>query len=147
VKETLVEAQKLLDAGTASRLRTFVEKCMSAGLIPLSSTKQWIPFRRHAMIQYPQWAAAKSYHLTVFYLVRAKEIGLWFPVNQYYTNVLGLDLPKLRHGLKGLGFTPTGKNQDYYVAFNSGQDQAFFDQLIGFVTVLDQNLQATLQTK
>jgi uncharacterized protein (TIGR02391 family) len=147
VKETLVEAQKLLDAGTASRLRTFVEKCMSDGLIPQSSGKQWIPFRRHALIQYSHWTEAKPYHLPVFYLIRAKDIGLWFPVNQYYANVRGLDLSSVQQGLKDLGFTATGKNQDYYLALSPGQEQAFFDRLLKFLTALSGDLQATLKDK
>jgi uncharacterized protein (TIGR02391 family) len=108
VEAALLDAEKLLGTGTASRLRAFLGKCVTAGLKPVASASQWIPFRRHALVQYDHWPQAKPYPLTVFYVVRRKEIGLWFPLNQYYSNVKGLDLTTVDHELKPLGFTPTG---------------------------------------
>jgi hypothetical protein len=73
--------------------------------------------------------------------------SLWFPVNSYYTNVQGLDLSVVHQGLLGLGFTPTGKHQDYYLALSPGQEQGHFDRLLKFLTTLSGDLQATLKDK
>lgn len=147
VEAALSEAEKLLGTGTASRLRTFVSECIRIGLKPQAKPKQWIPFRRYALIQYSHWPEPKPYFVTVFYLVQREEIGLLFPVNSYLANVKGLSLSPIRQDLLGLGFTPTGKSQDYYLALHSSHNQVFFDQLIELVSKLNRELAITLQNK
>jgi len=83
VEAALSEAEKLVGTDMASRLRAFVSKCIMIGLKPQAAAKQWIPFRRYALVQYRHWPEPKPYLVTVFYLVRREEIGLQFPVNSY----------------------------------------------------------------
>jgi uncharacterized protein (TIGR02391 family) len=147
VEAALSEAEKLLGTGTASRLRTFVSECIRIGLKPQAKPKQWIPFRRYALIQYSHWPEPKPYFVTVFYLVQREEIGLLFPVNSYLANVKGLSLSPIRQDLLGLGFTPTGKIQDYYLALHSSHNQVFFDGLMELVSKLNRELAITLKNK
>jgi hypothetical protein len=147
VEAALSKAEKLLGTGMASRLRTFVSKCITIGLKPQATAKQWIPFRRYALVQYSHWPKPKPYFVTVFYLVQGEEIGLWFPVNAYYKNVKGLSLSPIQQDLQDHGFTPTGKIQDYYLALHSIHTQVFFDQLIELVSKLDRELAITLKNK
>jgi len=147
VEAVLSEAEKLLGAGTASRLRTFVSKCIMIGLKPQATPKQWIPFRRYALVQYSHWPEPKPYFVTVFYLVQREEIGLWFPVNAYYKNVKGLSLSPIQQDLQDHGFTPTGKIQDYYLALHPSHNQVFFDKLIELVSKLNRELAITLKNK
>ena len=143
----LADAEKLLGSGIASRLRAFLGKCLKAGIKPQSDTKQWVPFRRYAMLSHSHWPAPKPRALTVFYVVRAKEVGLFFPINQYWVNVKGLELQPIVQSLRTLGFMPSGKTQDYYLALTSGHDQVFFDKLSEFVANVNDQLEATLKTK
>jgi len=144
VEAALSEAEKLLGTGTASRLRAFVSECIKIGLKSQATGKQWIPFRRYALIQYSHWPKPKPHLVTVFYLVRGEEIGLRFPVNSYLALVKGLSLSPISQDLQGLGFTPTDQIQDYALALHRSHDQVFFDRLIELVSKLDGELAGTL---
>jgi uncharacterized protein (TIGR02391 family) len=145
VDAALSDAEKALGAGAADRLRTFLGRCIMLGLRPGLRSKQWLPFRRHALVQYGHWPEARPFRLTVLYLTRGNEIGLLFPINQYYSNVKGLNLRPLHQSLKGLGFTPTGKHRDPYIVLNAKHNQAFFDRLLEFTATLNSELEASLQ--
>lgn len=147
LEAALAEAEKAHGPSLASRLRAFLGKCTKSGIKPESGTKQWIPFRRYAMLTHSHWPTPKPRAVTVFYVVRDKEVGLYFPVNQYWANVTGMRLPPAVQFLRSMGFVTSGKTQDYHLPLSSGHDQVFFDKLGEFVATVNDELESTLNTK
>jgi uncharacterized protein (TIGR02391 family) len=151
LEATLIKMEKTIGAAATSRLRRFLWKCMTSGVKPATTTQQWVwlPFRRHALMQYENWPKAKPYPLTIFYFV-AQEQGqyFWVPVNQYYSKVVGLDLNSIKRSLRALEFQPSGKLQDYRIDIKTNLGVQFFDDFFDLVqdvsaeleTLLDQSL-------
>jgi len=134
VNQVIDQVEKTVGAGAASRLRTYVSKCVKAGLTPNPKTKQWIPFRRHALMKYEHWEKAKPYSLAMFYLVLGvPDQVIQFPVYQYYQLIVGFDLEAFRSRLQALGFHPVGQQKYYTVDIRMYNDAAFFEGLTGLV--------------
>jgi uncharacterized protein (TIGR02391 family) len=145
LEQALQAFEKTSDAATTNRLRIFLSKCVKLGVNPRSTTKQWVPFRRYALVQYPHWEKPKPHAITVFYLfTEANEQGFWFPVNQYYSLVVDFDTKRIAQELRSLGFHPTGKSQDYSLRLKNHASQQFFDSLLDIVQRTAQAFEATL---
>lgn len=130
----------------AHRVRVFVGRCLKEGLDTRPVAKQWLPFRKHALMKYAHWDSPKPHALTVFYIYTSeKDQGLWFPINQYYKLVVGLDTERITVRLKELEFKQSGKTQDYMVSFSKQNSQAFFDAVFDLVKQTTKDLESTLK--
>jgi uncharacterized protein (TIGR02391 family) len=126
----IIELEKTISTGAASRLRTFISKCIKLGLEPGASAKQMIPFKRHAFMKYDTWDKPRPYPFALFYLVSGvKDQTLQFPVHLYYRLVVGFDLEELQKDLQNLGFRPVGQQKNYAVDLRLHNDQTFFEKL------------------
>jgi uncharacterized protein (TIGR02391 family) len=145
VERAITIVEQKIGPGVASRLRMFLGKCRKLGIEPKPG-KTWVPFKRHAFMQYSDWKNPKQHFLTVFYIVAAEENqAFWFPLNQYYTNVVGFDIDPISESLRVLGSVRTGKYRDPQLDLKVHNDQAFFDALFALVERISQELEETLQ--
>ena len=143
--QVIAEVEKTLGAGVTGRLRTFVSKCVKLGLEPDPKTKQWIPFKRHALMKYDGWEKPKPHRLPMFYLVlEEKGQVIQFPVHQYYRLVMGFDLGAFQTELLGLGFHPVGQQKYYTMDLRLHNDAAFFDKLADLVLKTREQIDRTL---
>lgn len=139
----LIEASQ--DSRVASRVRIFAGKSLKAGLTIRTSARDWLPFRKHARVQVHGTGEPKPHLVTVYYIVGTdKAQGLWFPVNQYYRNVVGLDIEPIKKELKRLGFQSSGKSQDFYADLRTQHDQAFLDEVLALVCHVAKQFEGTL---
>jgi uncharacterized protein (TIGR02391 family) len=126
----ILDLEKTISAGVASRLRTFISRCIKSGLEPGASAKQMIPFKRHALMKYDTWDKPRPYPFALFYLVSGvKDQTIQFPVHLYYRLVVGFDLEDLQKDLQNLGFRPVGQQKNYAVDLRLHNDQTFFEKL------------------
>ena len=126
-------------------MRTFVSKCIKLGLEPDPKTKQWIPFKRHALMKFESWDRPKPHRIAVFYLVLdAKGQVIQFPVHQYYQLVMGFDLETFQTELHGLGFYPVGQQKYYTIDLRLHNDAAFFEKLTDLVLKTREQIDRTL---
>jgi uncharacterized protein (TIGR02391 family) len=134
------------DAKVANRVRLFASKCIREGFLIRATATQWIPFRKHALIQRENTAQPKAHAVVLFYITGTeKEQGLWFPVNQYYSPIVGLNLNPIKKALKELGFQPWGdKTQDYYASLLVHNSQEFLDQVFQLIRKVAADFEATL---
>jgi hypothetical protein len=145
VERAITIVEQKIGPGVASRLRMFLGKCTKLGIQPRPA-KALVPFRRHAFLRYSHWENPKRYLLTVFYvIVEENSQGFWFPVNEFYSNVVDFDTDRLSKNLRDLGFVPTGKYRDFQLDLKTHNDQAFFDVLFELVERISQELEETLQ--
>lgn len=129
IEETLAMITAELGQDVAARLRLFLEKSQKLGLISKAAVN-WIPFRAYALQSRAEWPEPKPYKIAAFYLVADKKNpALWFPVNQYYARVVGLDTDPIMRQLRQLGFVPTGKTRDYRLNLRDKNDADFFEAL------------------
>lgn len=112
VENALAEVDASIGPGSASRLRTFLGKCIRIGMRP-TGYAQWIGFRAFGLVQFDHWNEPKPHAFAVFYLLAAGlSPGLLFPVNDYYAYVVGFNVDRLTEDLAELGFRPAGKKQE-----------------------------------
>jgi len=146
LENTLVDIEKTIGAGSTARLRMFLGRCVSVGLRITETPKQWIPFKRYALMQYDHWGKPKPHLLTLFYVFnQGKDKLLWFPINQYYKNVVDLDVANIQKDLKLAGFQIFGKYQDYTADLKTQNSSAFFDQLLDIVIEISKDLEMRLE--
>ena len=146
VERTLLRVEKGPGAKSVSQVRLFLGRCSNEGLDINTSATKWIPFRRRTLIKRDGWEQPKPHPLTVFYLYNNdNDQGVWFPVNQYYKNVIGIDRDDIIKRLRGMGFQPFGSVQDLYISFKTVRDKEYYDQLFVFVQQIRKELDATLQ--
>jgi len=132
--QVITGVDKLLGAGAASRLRTFVSKCVMLGLKPAPKTTQWIPFRRQGLMKYDDWDKPRPHNFAMFYLVvGAKDHVIQFPVGQYYRLVVGFDLEAFKLQLQELAFHPVGQQAYYTADIRLHNDAEFFKRLTELV--------------
>lgn len=131
----------------ADRLRTFVTRCVALGLKPRANATQWTSLRRYASLQIDKPPRTKSSLVTVLYVVNDRQTGLYFPVHQYWSAIVGVDLSSLAQSLQALGFSPEGKYQDYRLNLSPGLDQTYFSRLYDFVVHVSELFEATLVLK
>ncbi len=144
VENAIEFVDQAIGPAEASRLGMFLSKCQRLGLKPVRA-KRWLPFRSYALQNRSIWDEPKVKRTTVFYLLAdSEDPGLWFPVNQYYTLVPGVDIELIKKELGTLGFVPAGKQRDYYVTIRQKNDQAFFDGLYQLVETIEKFFKATL---
>lgn len=144
VEQALMMIDKEIGSDVAGRVRIFLGRSQKLGLKPKVAT-YWLPFRSYALQTRSQWAEPKPHRLTVFYLVAdEKNPALWFPINQYYANVVGLDTEQIVRTLRKLGFVPSGRNRDYRLNLRDRNDVEFFEALFELVTQIERDLEATL---
>ncbi len=145
VERAVAAVEQKIGAAVASRLRVFLGKCRRLGLEPKKGAKAWVPFRQRALSELEHWENPKPYPLSVFYVVIEETWqGIWFPVNQYYSRVIGFDLEQLSENLRDLGFLPSGRHRDFYIDLKEHNDEAFFDALFGLVEQTSEALEKTL---
>ena len=146
VRTVLVELEANLGASPTGRLQAFILKCIKAGIRPQASPKVTIPFRKHALVKYDHWNKPKPYPVSIFYLTnRKKEYSLRFPVNRYYSNIIGLDTTWFKQDLKSLGFQTAGRYQSHMINLHIRNDQLFFDKLFDIVMRLCDEIEKRLQ--
>ena len=146
VRSVLAEMEASLGMNPSSRLQGFALKCIKSGVKPQASPKVNIPFRKHALVKYEHWRKPKPYPVTIFYLTnRKKEFGLRFPVNRYYSNIVGLETTWFKQELKTLGFQTAGRHQNYIINLQIRNDQPFFDKLFDTVIRLADEIEKRLQ--
>jgi len=138
----LADVQKGIGLPATNRIRLFLHECLKTDIPARSSAKQWIPFRKYALVKHDHWDTPKSHPIAIFYLMATG--GLWFPVNQYYNQIVGLDTQHIISDLKQLGFKSTGKYQDLFISFTTHNQQAFFDNLLVLIKRIAQNFEATI---
>lgn len=142
----LTDVEKVIGPGSTSRLRKFLGRCVKSGIKPTVASKQWIPFKRYALMKYDHWDKPKPHQLTLFYLFLGEnEKFLWFPVNQYYINVIDLDIDGFKKDLKTVGFQLFGKHKDYSADLKTHNSSLFFDQLFDIVIELSRELETRLE--
>ncbi len=146
VRGILTDLEANLGVNPSSRLQAFALKCIKSGIRPRVSTKINIPFRKHALIKYEHWRKPKPYPVPIFYLSnKKKEFILRFPVNRYYSNIVGLDTTWFKQDLKSLGFQTAGRNQNFIINLQVRNDQPFFDKLFDTVMRLCDEIEKRLQ--
>jgi len=145
VEVALVRVEEAIGPGAASRLRTFLGKCLKElGLKP-ATAKQWIPFKRYALYKLDQWEKPRSHPITVFYL-RATDPEYRLQFSTYhYVRVVGFNADWLIKELTGLGFQLVGKNQEPRIDLRIHNDQSFFDTLFELVKRTADELEQTLR--
>ena len=145
VEQVIVEVEKTIGAAVAGRLRTLAGKCIKLGLVPAPETKQWIPFRRHALMKYDEWDKPKPYRLALFYLILGgKGQVIQFPVHQYYRLVVGFDVDAFQSQLHDLGFYPVGKEKYYTIDLRLHNDASFFEKLTNLIVTTTEQVDRTL---
>jgi uncharacterized protein (TIGR02391 family) len=142
VEKLLENIEQNIGPGAASRFRSFLGRCVAAGLKPSKSAKAWIPFRRRAFVRFDWWDEPKSHNIAVFY---HDSRTLSFPIHGYYAGVVGFDVDQLVEELMELRFRPSGKKRDPAIDLRTSDDQAFFDSLYELVVRTADNLEDTLQ--
>jgi uncharacterized protein (TIGR02391 family) len=131
-------------APVAGRVRAFCARCVGLGL-SVRTTKTWIPFRTRALVQRQNWTEPRRHMVTVFYLYTAEpEHGLWVPVSQYYSQVVGLNLEPFKFQLRELGFQTTGSYDNYYVSLNTHHSQTFLSGFFAYTEGVKKALEKTL---
>jgi hypothetical protein len=126
----LSEFENREGTAAATRVRLFLSRCVDLGLTPRTGTKKWIGFRRYARVRYPHWKEPRSHAVTLFYFyIDGDARGLWFPVHQYHSNVVGFDTKPIANALRALGFTPNGKAEDYSRRLTKDLSQEFYNSL------------------
>jgi uncharacterized protein (TIGR02391 family) len=130
IEQALNALEQKIGKVPVMRVRVFLRQCEKLNIHSSSMAKQWIPFRKHALVQSDPQKQPKSQRVTVFYLsTNAKEQGLWFPINQYWSRIIGIDKKKPLEALKELGFQPMGNVQDPYLNLNLSHSQEMFEEL------------------
>lgn len=148
VEAALTQIEQKIGPGATGRLRVFLGRCVrEAGLKPGTKSKQWIPFKRYALYKTDYWEKAKPHAIGVFYLVTGAAYDLGFPLQYYYSNVVGFDSDELIDALGDLGFQAWGKNQEPYVDFKLHNSQAFFDGLFDVIKRTAEELEQTLKAE
>jgi uncharacterized protein (TIGR02391 family) len=145
VDNLLEGAEEKIGPGATSRLRVFLGKCVKAGL-KSTSAKQWIPFRKYALLERDGWAKPKARPIAVFYLFWDRSgYALSFPTSYYYASVVGFNVDRLIEQLTEIGFRPSGKNQEPRIDLHAHNSQSFFEDLFDLVVQIMDELEETLQ--
>lgn len=146
IENTLVALEQQIGVPPTTRVRVFLRKCLKLNLQVRLDAKQWIPFRRQALVKSSPEKPAKSHLVTVFYLTAStKEQGLAFPINQYYSNIVGIDKAKYLEALKGLGFQLIGQLRDPYTSLNLNHNQDFLEKVYALVVQINNDFENTLK--
>jgi uncharacterized protein (TIGR02391 family) len=148
VEIVLEKTEETMGPGAASRLRTFLGKCVRTGIKPSSKAKWSIPFRRYGLWKHHDWDEPKSHRIAMFYVeVGGKEPRFYFPVSYYYGNLINFDVERLVDELTEMGFRPSGKYQEPRVDLRLHNDQEFFDALFDLLVRTSEELDDTLQQR
>jgi hypothetical protein len=141
--EALLESiEQSIGPGAASRFRSFLGRCVRAGLKPAKGATQWIPYRRYAFTKFDWWDEPKPHNIAVLY---HGTKTLSFPISAYYAAVVGFNVDQLVEELLELGFQRSGRKRDPVIDLRTSNDQAFFDSLYELVVRTADNLENTLQ--
>lgn len=146
----LALAEKRIGASAASRLRVFLGECMKlgAGLQPASTPKQWIPFQKHALFRAPEWKEYKPHRIAVFYVIAdGSNTAIQFPIDYYYSKVIGFNTDMLDDQLSSLGFHAKGRKGELYVDLKTTNSEAFFNNLLDVVSEIVAFLEETVRNK
>jgi len=148
LENALLIIEENIGASPASRLRAFLGNCLKAGVQPLGSPKQWIPFQRHALYKADNWKEYKPHRIAVFYLVVAgSTIGIQFPIGYYYSKVNNFNTDRLDDQLSGMGFYPTGRNGDLQIDLKTYNSKSFFENLEEVVINAVVDIEETMREK
>jgi uncharacterized protein (TIGR02391 family) len=145
VEFALRKIEQSIGPGSTSRLRMFLGKCIKTGIHPSVAAKEWIPFRKRALVKYDNWDEPKSHNIAVFYVtVHASGYTIQFPTNYYYSKVIDFNVDRLIDELIELGFYLHGKNQEPRADLRIHNSEEFFDNLAALVTRTVSELEETL---
>lgn len=145
LEKVLNQIEKSTNTKIANRIRIFAGMCIKEGLAVRLTAKEWISFRKQAMIQYKDADSPKPHAVTIFYLYgNEKEQAIWFPVNQYYTTVVGFDVEPIKKELKQLGFLTKGASQNHYLQLTNHTDQELVDRIFNLIRKVAGAFEATL---
>jgi uncharacterized protein (TIGR02391 family) len=145
LENALLSAEKTIGSSAASRLRVFLGNCMKAGVQPPASSKQWIPFQKHARFKAPDWTEHKPHKIAVFYIVNAgSTLAIRFPIDYYYSKVYQFNTDVLVERLTGLGFYATGKNGELQADLKTLNNEKFFQNLLELVSDVADELEDSL---
>jgi hypothetical protein len=148
IEKVLQDLELQVGVPTITRVRVFLKQCEKLNMHYRLDAKQWIPFRKHALVQGANGKPPKVQQVTVFYLSAShKEHGLWFPVNQYYTQIIGINKQKILSALWELGFKPIGQTQDAFIGLKNHNSQVFFENLYKIVTEISLDFEATVKSE
>lgn len=148
IEQALSLLEKKVGETTVTRIRIFLSQCEKLNMHPSPTAKVWIPFRKHALVQSKSSKEPSPQKITVFYLSNGtKEQGIWFPINQYWSTIVGIDRKKVLSHLKELGFQPMGKAQDPYVSLDTHNSQTFLENLYKITELISQDFDKALNQK
>lgn len=146
VDGVLDRIEQAIGPAAVSRLRVFLGKCVKAGMDPDKSAKQWVPFKKRALVQFEYWDKPKRHLMGVFYVIASDKIpAISFPTNYYYINVIGFDVESLTEALLDLGFVLRGKDQEPTADLRLHNSQEFFEGLEEIVMDTAVELEMTLK--
>lgn len=145
VQAILDEVSNSIGPGASGRLKIFLGKCVKAGLRATSTSRQWIPFRRYAKIRFDQWDKPKRHVMAVFYLTgQGIPLKITFPINYYYSKVIGFNVDRFIEELTDLGLNREGKNQEPVVDLRLQNSRAVFNSLFEIIVRAVDELESTL---
>jgi uncharacterized protein (TIGR02391 family) len=148
LENVLADIERSAGASVAGRLRMFTGKCINIGVEAKASNKQWIAFQRQALKGNDDRKKQKPGMVIVFYIYSdEKTKGIWFPINQYYGGVVGLDTELFEKELRGLGFKQKGRYNDYSMDLQLHNSKEFFDRLFDVVSRIAKDFEESLSSR
>jgi len=142
VENLLGQFEQKAGPAAASRFRSFLGKCVTAGLKPSRKATAWIGYRKRAWVKFDWWEEPKSHNISMFY---HGSRNLSFPIRGYYSSAVGFDTEPLIERLLEIGFRPSGKDRDPAIDLHATNDQAFFDTLLDLVLWTSDELENTFE--
>jgi hypothetical protein len=149
VEKGITLTEQAVGTTVAHRLRLFLTHCVKMGINPTASKAVlWVPFKRPAIQHMEHWNEPRQHLLQLFYLhLEEKKPGLYVPLNQYYTRVVGLNIEPLGAGLRQIGFgRDSATYRDYRISFAEQNSQAFFDEFLAWLKEVVEQLAALEKT-
>jgi uncharacterized protein (TIGR02391 family) len=146
LENALRQIEEKIGGSATSRLRVFLGNCMKEGIMPSNSSKQWIPFQRHAQFKADNWKEYKTHKIAMFYIVVAGSTeAIQFPINYYYSKVDGFNPDWLDDRLSALGFYVVGRNKDLQADLKTFNSENSFNNLYDLVTEVAANLDESIR--
>lgn len=145
VQAILGEATNSIGPGVSGRLKVFLGRCVKSGLSISESARQWIPFRRYAQLRFDQWEKPRRHMMAVFYLTgQGTPLKIQFPIDYYYSKVIGFNTDRFVEELTDLGLNREGKNQEPVADLRVQNSTAFFEALFETIVRALSELEETL---
>jgi len=145
IETVLTTLEQQIGIPATNKVRTFLGQSIKLNMHPSGEAKQWIPFRKYAYVKSGQSTTTKKQLVTVFYLTTsAREQGIWFPIRQYHTQIVGFNKEEILARLQSLGFIPIGKIQDPAISLNTHHTPAFLNEVLATIVKIGQEFDKSL---